>query len=171
MMSEFTQCSPYELTQNPFSLIGKEWALLTGGTIENCNPMTVSWGGLGILWNKPVATVYVRPQRYTYGFMEENDLFTLSFFENTPEYRKVLGFCGKESGRTQNKWNACNLHPCAFDGGAAPKEASLILVCRKLYAQDLTEDCFIDKSVVAPNYAGDDFHRMYIGEIIACYRR
>lgn len=170
-MTEFIQCSPYELTQNPFSLIGKDWALLTGGTLGSCNPMTVSWGGLGILWNKPVATVYVRPQRHTFGFMESHHTFTLSFFENDPEYRKMLAFCGKESGRTVNKWEACGLHPITLDSGAAPAEASLVLVCRKLYAQDLKEECFVERSVIEPNYPEKDFHRMYIGEIVACYKR
>ena len=79
-MSEFKQISPEQITRSPFTLIGKDWALLTGGTPEKCNPMTVSWGGVGILWNKPVATVYVRPQRYTLGLLNENEQFTLCFF-------------------------------------------------------------------------------------------
>ena len=93
-MSEFKQISPEQITRSPFTLIGKDWALLTGGTPEKCNPMTVSWGGVGILWNKPVATVYVRPQRYTLGLLNENEQFTLCFFaEGT--HRSTLAYCGK----------------------------------------------------------------------------
>lgn len=61
----FGRIDPKELNQNVFSMIGEQWMLVTAGTAERCNTMTASWGGLGVLWGKPVATVYIRPQRYT----------------------------------------------------------------------------------------------------------
>lgn len=84
----FSRIDPKELNQNVFSMIGEQWMLVTAGTVERCNTMTASWGGLGVLWGKPVATVYIRPQRYTLEFVEREDCFTLSFFEE--EYRKAL---------------------------------------------------------------------------------
>ena len=60
-----------------------QWALLTAGQKEHFNMMTISWGGMGTLWNKPVVTVYVKPCRYTYEFMEKNDYFVVSFFGGT----------------------------------------------------------------------------------------
>ena len=91
------KCSIKELDQNVFSLIGKQWMLITAGTPERCNTMTASWGGLGVLWGSDVATCYVRPQRYTFGFMEESGYFTLSFFSE--DYRQQLTLCGTKSGR------------------------------------------------------------------------
>ena len=61
----FSRIDPKELDQNVFSMIGEQWMLVTAGTAERCNTMTASWGGLGVLWGKPVASVYSRPQRYT----------------------------------------------------------------------------------------------------------
>ena len=75
----FSRIDPKELDQNVFSMIGEQWMLVTAGTVERCNTMTASWGGLGVLWGKPVATVYIRPQRYTLEFVEREDCFTLSF--------------------------------------------------------------------------------------------
>lgn len=73
----FGRIDPKELNQNVFSMIGEQWMLVTAGTAERCNTMTASWGGLGVLWGKPVATVYIRPQRYTLEFVEREDCFTL----------------------------------------------------------------------------------------------
>ena len=84
----FGRIDPKELNQNVFSMIGEQWMLVTAGTAERCNTMTASWGGLGVLWGKPVATVYIRPQRYTLEFVEREDCFTLSFFGE--EYRDAL---------------------------------------------------------------------------------
>ena len=99
---------PKEIGQNVFSLIGDQWMLITAGTAERCNTMTASWGGLGVLWRKPVATIYVRPQRYTYTFLEKNPYFTLSFFG--PQWKKQLAYCGAVSGREEDKFAACGFH-------------------------------------------------------------
>ena len=64
-----------DLKENFFEAIGKEWMLVTAGTKEKFNTMTASWGGIGWLWNKPVAFVFIRPERYTYEFVEKNDYF------------------------------------------------------------------------------------------------
>ena len=41
-----------------YSKFDSEWALLTAGTIEKFNSMTISWGGVGTLWGKPVVTAF-----------------------------------------------------------------------------------------------------------------
>ena len=96
----FQSIDPKQLQENVFSLIGDQWTLITAGTPDHCNTMTASWGGLGVLWRKPVATIYVRPQRYTYTFLEENPYFTLSFFG--PQWKKQLAYCGAVSGREED---------------------------------------------------------------------
>ena len=65
-----------DLSENFFEVIGKEWMLVTAGSKEHFNTMTASWGGIGWLWNKPVVFVFIRSERYTYEFMEENPIVT-----------------------------------------------------------------------------------------------
>ncbi|MGI6028030.1 MAG: flavin reductase family protein [Candidatus Heteroscillospira sp.] len=154
---------PEEMGQNVFKTLS-DWMLLTAGDRESFNTMTVSWGGLGIIWNKPVATVYVRPQRYTYEFMENSDYFTLSAYPE--DMHKALAFCGAKSGRDVDKVKECSLHPAVEEGGVYFQGAKLVLVCRKLYYQDIAPQNFLDASI-EKNYANNDYHRMYIGEIVS----
>ena len=156
------ELDPKTLTENVFRLFDDRWTLITAGTRENCNTMTASWGGLGVLWNKPVATIYVRPQRYTYGFLEQSDWFTLSFLPE--DRREALAYCGSASGRDGDKFAACGLHPAFADDAPYVEEADLVLVCRKRYWNDLDPSAMDDTGLQF--YDAQDYHRMYIGEII-----
>ena len=156
------QLDPKTLTDNVFRLFDDRWTLITAGDRERCNTMTASWGGLGVLWNRPVATIYVRPQRYTYEFLEDKDCFTLSFFGE--DQRENLAYCGSASGREEDKFAACGYHP-AFCGDAPYiAEAELVLVCRKIYWDDLEPE-HMDE-IAAAFYKNHDYHRMYLGEIV-----
>lgn len=166
-MNQFKEISPKELTNNPFKLIGDEWTLITAGSSDSFNTMTASWGGLGVIWGKNVATIYIRPQRYTYEFLEKSDTFTLSFF--TEDYKKTLGFCGKYSGRDYDKAKECSLTPTELDGSIAFEEAKLVLVCKKLYHDDINPQNFHDDTIDSINYPQHDYHRMYIGDIVKAY--
>ena len=97
----FTEIKAEELKDNPFDLIGKQWMLITAGNEEKCNTMTASWGGVGIMWGKNIATAYIRPQRYTKKFMDETGMYTLSFLSE--DYRKALNLCCSKSGRDCDK--------------------------------------------------------------------
>lgn len=156
------------LSQNVFTAIGQQWMLLSAGDREKANTMTVSWGGLGVLWGKNVATVYVRPQRYTYEFMEKGDTFTLSFLGE--EWREALKLCGSKSGRDVDKFQASGL-TLAYGAGDTPylQEAQVVLVCKKLYFDDIEPSHFLDGDIDGKNYPGKDYHRMYIGEIVEAY--
>lgn len=168
-MEIFTEISAKELNENPFKLIGDEWTLITAGTPDNYNTMTASWGGLGVLWNKNVVTIYIRPQRYTYEFIENNDYFTLSFF--TQEYKKDLTFCGRHSGREYDKAKECGLTPIKIDETTTFDQAKLVLVCKKLYHDDIKPENFHDDLIDNQNYPNKDYHRLYIGEIIKVYSK
>lgn len=158
----FQELNPKQLAENPFSLWRDRWTLITAGTQDHCNTMTAAWGGLGVLWNKNVATIYVRPQRYTYAFLEESPSFTLSFFGD--EWREQLMYCGKVSGRDTDKFAACGFHVEMADEHAPYiQEANLVLVCKKLYWSDL-DPAHMDETALK-HYGTDDFHRMYVGEI------
>lgn len=152
-----------DLQLNPFTKIGKEWALLTAGDGEKCNTMTVSWGGVGVMWGKDVVTVYVRPQRYTKEFIDTEDRFTLSFY--APEHKRALGVLGSKSGRDSDKVAEVGFHPVRVDGSWAFAEADLVFVCRKLYADDIKPERFTDAACDTDWYPEHDYHTMYIAEI------
>ena len=105
-----------KLLIDAFDEFGNQWALVAAGTVAVHNAMTISWGGVGCLWGKSVATVYVRPNRYTYKYMEENEFFTVSFYPD--EYKKALGIMGSKSGRDCNKDAEAGLTaiPCGETG-------------------------------------------------------
>ncbi len=107
-----------ELNDNIFETIGKEWMLVCAGNKEKFNMMTASWGCLGWLWNKPVAVVFIRPERFTHGIIEENEFMTLSFLGNSEEARKIYNFCGSKSGRDFDKAKETGLTPVETDNGS-----------------------------------------------------
>ncbi len=146
------------------------WMLLTAG--ENSpgkfNPMTVSWGGMGEIWNRPLAMVLVRPSRYTFELIERNPDFTLCMFPG--EYKDQLTLCGTRSGRAIDKVKATGFTPIASHLVAAPayEEAELILECRKMYYDDIEPGHFLAPHIEG-NYNGRDYHRLYFGEILAIH--
>lgn len=163
MSNKFSSITPYNLSNNVFKLVGKDWMLITAGNMQSHNTMTASWGGLGILWNKEVCFCFVRPTRHTYKFIEKSEFFTLSFFEE--EYRKMLNFCGSKSGRDYNKTLETGLIPIKSEHGSIYfEQAKLVLECKKLYADDIDPALFVDAQL-DKNYPLKDYHRMYIGQI------
>lgn len=160
----FRKIEPEALNESPFSLIGKDWMLLTAVKPDGSfNQMTASWGGLGVLWGKPVCFCFIRPQRYTHAFSEEGDRLSVTFFDEA--YREALTLCGRKSGRELDKARACGLSPVRAENGAVYyREARLVLCCRKLYADVLKEECFVDRSMLA-HYPGRDYHTVYVYEI------
>ena len=152
----------------PLYAIDQEWALLTVGKKEKFNTMTISWGGLGTIWNKPVVTVYVKPIRYTYEFMESNEYFTISFYDK--EYKSDLAILGSKSGRNLDKVSLTKLTPEFFENTTSFKEANITIICKKIYFQDLNikniDTNSIPQSEVDRFYKTEPAHRMYIGEVI-----
>ena len=146
-----------------FSQFDKKWALLTAGKIDSFNTMTISWGGLGTLWNKPVATVYVRKSRYTHEFLDREDYFTVSFYPESN--RRVLGVLGSKSGRDIDKMHESGLTPKDVGETISFEEAEVTIVCRKLFVQELDIDK-IPAEIASALYADGDTHDMYIGEVV-----
>ncbi|PIP53938.1 MAG: flavin reductase [Bacteroidetes bacterium CG23_combo_of_CG06-09_8_20_14_all_32_9] len=160
----FETILPEKLNENAIQLIGKEWMLISAGKPGNFNNMTGAWGGLGNLWNKPVAFIFIRPTRYTYKFIEENDFFTINFFEE--KYRDILNLSGTKSGRDIDKMNGLGLTPIESENlSIYYAEARIVIECKKLYHHDINPENFLDDSIIS-NYPKRDFHRMYVGEII-----
>ncbi|MBQ7915626.1 MAG: flavin reductase [Firmicutes bacterium] len=153
-----------QLSFNPFTMISDEWALVTASDESKANTMTVSWGGVGHIWGKNVVTVYIRQSRYTKEFVDANDTFTLTFFDES--YKKTLGYLGTASGRDEDKIAKSGLTPVYDQGTVYFKEAKLVFVCRKLSETFLGADTFIDPTINDKIYSDKDYHSMYIAEII-----
>ena len=153
-------------SENAFDLIGKEWMLVTAGNKEKFNTMTASWGGIGWLWNKPVAFVFIRPERYTHDFIERESRLTLSFYKE--EYRSI-----SKSGRDVDKVKETGLKPVALESGAMTfEQARLTLDCRKLFKAPMTAANFIDKPILEKWYGpqpGGSLHDVYVVEIEGVY--
>lgn len=162
-MTDFKELNPKSIKDNVFSLIDDDWMLVSTGDKEKYNTMTASWGGMGILWFKNVSYVFVRPTRYTFELMNTNPYYSLSFFSE--EYRDALTYCGKHSGRDVNKAKETGLTPAFHKHGVYFEEARMVMICKKLYEQDVDPKCFKDEAIVSEAYPAKDFHRMYIGEI------
>lgn len=162
------ELSMEQLILEPVGLWKKQWLLLTAGTMENCNMMTVAWGSIGCMWNKPFVQIVVRPQRYTFEFIEKSECFTLCTF---PErYKQDLLHLGTVSGRDGNKLSETGLTLMESTKVLSPsyKEASLILECRKMYAQNMEPACFVTDD--GPRaYPEKDYHRIYFGEIVKVF--
>jgi len=156
-----------KLQAKSHSLWDEQWFLLTSGdfTKGHFNTMTVSWGSLGTMWNRPFAMVVVRPTRYTYQFMEQYETFTLCAFSE--KHRTALNLLGSKSGRDGNKIAEAGLTPEAASVVAAPSfaEAELVLECKKIYWDDYDPTHFIDPAI--NRLYKKDYHRIYFGQVLA----
>ena len=160
----FKETDIKKLNINPFSLIGDEWLLVTAGIKNKFNTLTASWGGLGVFWGKNTATIYIRESRFTKEFIDSNDTFTLSFFNE--DYKKSLNICGSVSGRDVNKVEKTNLTPVFDDNSTYFAEAKMVMVCKKMYHTDLKLENFDESKYNETMYANGDYHTIYIAEIM-----
>ncbi len=157
----FSEISVFDLKENYFSAIAKDWMLITAQKPSGeINTMTASWGGIGFIWNKPAFTCVVRPQRYTFEFTESSDIITLSFFGG--DQRSALNLCGTKSGRECDKIALSGLHTIKEEKAVYFEEASTVLIGRKAYADYLKKDNFIINGLAPEYYPADDFHMFYI---------
>ena len=170
--SRYDKLESSDLPDNVIQLIGKEWMLVTAGDESSYNTMTASWGGIGFLWNKPVVYVFIRPERYTFEFIEKSEYFTLSFLGE--ENRAIHKICGSKSGREVDKVKETGLKPVITEkGNILFEQGRLSLECRKLYTDVMKEDCFIDPSVCKQWYGGahGGLHHIYVAEITGAWMR
>lgn len=170
VMADFIVKDPTELSENVFSQIGKRWMLLTAydSAHGRVNAMTASWGGMGILWNRPVLFVFVRPQRYTYGLLNDAETCSACFLEDG--HREALQICGTKSGRDTDKIAESKLNPIALDGVWGFGEAAHVMKLRKLFVTDMTKEQFLDPELLK-NYPAEDYHRIYVYEIETVYEK
>jgi flavin reductase (DIM6/NTAB) family NADH-FMN oxidoreductase RutF len=160
----YRKIAPDKIPGNVMKMISQDWMLITAGNREKFNMMTASWGGFGILYNKPVAICFINPARYTYSIIEGSDTFTLTFY--TEAYRDALQYCGTKSGRDEDKVKGAGLTPMETQNGAmAFSQAWMVVECRKMLSQSLSPDAIADPAERAKR-AAQPMHKMYIGEIL-----
>ncbi|MDC7245042.1 MAG: hypothetical protein PQJ47_03925 [Sphaerochaetaceae bacterium] len=164
----FTQISAASFESRIFSLIKNQWFCITATDNEHINPMTAAWGSLGVMWNRPVFTVVVRNTRHTFSLLEKSDSFSCSFFPK--EYRDVLTYCGRHSGRDVDKIKETGLTVHHFDSFIGYEEADLVFCCRKASRTLLSPDQFIDDTIIH-HYEHEDYHIQYMGYIEKIYRK
>lgn len=156
-----------EKSYDVFRLFNERWALVTAGTIDDYNTMTIGWGSMGTIWGppgkgKPILTVFVSPVRYTHSYLEKNEYFTVSFFPE--KYRRDLLTLGSRSGRDGDKVALTALTPLALEHGVDFAQAELSFVCKKLYTQQLDLEQ-VPQDVADWIYTRIPPHSMFIGEI------
>lgn len=153
-----------EKFSNAFEKIGKQWMLITAKDGDRVNAMTASWGGVGVLWGKNVAYIFVRESRYTKEYIDKNDNLSLGFFSE--DKKPMLGYMGKVSGRNEDKIAKAGLTVKLVNDIPVFEEAEETLLCRKLFAGPISPEYFVDKEIDAKWYADKDYHTMYVVEIL-----
>ena len=160
----FLEIDIRDVKKNLTKAISDEWMLISAGDAHKSNMMTASWGLTGELWFRDVAVCFIRPQRYTLEFVEQNDTFALSFF-GTGE-KQALSLCGSKSGREVDKIKETGLTPVYSDGTVYYEQAKLVLICKKIAVSEVTPQNILDKTVLERCYPEKDYHKIFIGEIV-----
>lgn len=160
----FNQVEFTDVKNNVVDLLKNRWGLVTAGDENSFNTMTVSWGAIGELWGKDMATVYIRPQRYTEEFLNSNEYFTLSFYPEDMK-KSIHGICGSKSGREVDKVKETGLVPCFDENAPYFEQAEIVLLCRKVAKANFEPSQFIDSEMIEKWYEAKDYHYIYYGEI------
>lgn len=162
--------NPLDLTVRPHQLFLRQTMLLTAGDFKSgdYNCMTIGWGAIGTMWNRPFVLVAVRPTRHTYLFMEKYPDFTVTAFPK--EFAKELTYLGRHSGRDGDKLAKTALTAIASRKVASPTfvQAELSIECKKIFYHEFLPENFQDPTI-QKHYPIKDYHRVYYGEIVSAY--
>ena len=163
----FQPITTAQYQESVYKAIGQNWALLTSGGKDKVNTMTVSWGGVGVLWNKDVVFVFVRNSRYTRELLDASGVFSLSFLDHEA-YSREYKYLGAASGRNEDKISAARLHVANKLGVPYIDEAATVILCTTLFKQELNTDAehFRVPGLDTKFYADKDLHNLYVGEVV-----
>ncbi|MDE6887550.1 MAG: flavin reductase [Eubacterium sp.] len=161
---------PIDLIEfDPFTKIGSEWMLITVKSKDKVNAMTASWGGVGVLWGKNTAFIFVRESRYTKELIDESDYFSLTFFDSS--YKSAMKYFGVVSGRKEDKIQTAKMNVNYYDEIPFIDEGNFVICCRKMSATALLPEDFHDSEIMDKWYKNGDLHTMYVGEIMQILAR
>lgn len=162
-MSNFKEINIKDFSPNPFEIKDK-WMLISSAKPDgSVNTMTASWGSFGVMWNKEVVFVVIRPQRFTREFVENSESLSLTFFDDS--YKKALAYLGKASGRDEDKITKAGLSVVMDNEVPYFQEAERVIFAKKLFVQRIEEGAFLDEKIIDRWYPEKDFHYLYIAEI------
>lgn len=138
---------------------------------DRTNTMTIAWGTLGYIWNRPVFTALVRYSRFTHELIYTAKDFTVSLPLNG-QLKKELGICGSKSGRDMDKFKECGLKLQEGEKVESPviDGCDLHIECKVVYKQEMEENNICDE-IKEKSYPNGDYHVMYFGEIVKIYVR
>ncbi len=169
----------YEHMNTILSALKKGILLTTSNGTKN-NSMTISWGQIGIEWNKPIFTTYVRTGRYTYQLLNENPEFTINIPLPGMDISKYIKICGTQTGKDVDKHAQAEITTVPSPSVSVPgiKELPLTLECKVVYRQ--LQDKSAIPAEVKPTFYPDnvpssdcgsnkDYHEMFYGEIVGAY--
>lgn len=162
---DFRKFEEKNVSNNIFEYYNNTWFLISAGTPDNFNMMTAGWGGMGVMWGKPVFFIVVRKSRYTLEFIEKYDTFTCSYYGD--EQKDALALCGSKSGRDIDKAKEVGLTVIQASGydTVTFEEAKHTYICKKVLSTELDEQAYIDKDIYKEFYNDDDTHILFIGTI------
>lgn len=152
------------INENIFKLIGKDWMLVAAQKDGKTNAMTASWGFAGVMWGKNCLITAIRPQRYTKEFIDGSDTFSITILPDG--YRDTLNYFGSVSGRDEDKIAKSGLKVEKCENTPYFAEGKLVLICRKMFAQEIKAESFIDKEALEKWYTNNDLHTLYVAEIV-----
>jgi len=162
-MNKFKEIKPEELDKSPFQLIGNDWMLITAEKENKINTMTASWGGFGVIFRKNVVFIVIRPQRYTKEFVDSSDTFSLTFFDKN--FKECLSYLGTVSGRDEDKISKSKLTIKHSNSTPFFEQGNIVIICKKIYAQDLNHECFIASELDIKCFPEKDYHTLYFAEV------
>ncbi|MBQ3663569.1 MAG: flavin reductase family protein [Clostridia bacterium] len=144
--------------------------------VANDNVMTIGWCQFGVVWGKPVCTVFVRLSRFTHDVLDHADRFTVSV-PKIGEMAKELGYCASHSGRDTDKFKEGGISriDSRTDAPAGVSGCSMHFECRILSRTEM-DLSRTDPDVKARYYGSNqarsdgDPHTVLFGEILAAYR-
>ena len=169
---EFVTVTPEDFDENIFNLVGKDWTVITAG--DQPNSMVASWGGVGIMFNKPVTWNFLRANRYTLEKIRETGTYTMCYFPD--QYKGDIMQFGMKSGRNTDKMAQTKLTPMVTpDGYPAYAEAKIIIECKLIAASTVSKDEFYTEEAKTFLQEGfddaKDWHKLVYGEITKIYIR
>ena len=163
-MAEFKEVAIQDFTCNPFTSIGKDWMLISAAKKDgSANTMTAAWGGLGWLWERPVAYLFVRQSRFTKEFIDETGKVSLSFLGKG--FRKEFGYLGTISGRQEDKIAHSGLTLSFDEEIPFFEESETVIFGHIISEQIVTEDTFLDETIAQNHYTDHNLHSVYVLQI------
>lgn len=166
--------NPFDYAEQILKAV-KTGVLLTTRAGGQTNTMAISWGTLGIQWNTPIFTVFVRGCRHTGPMLDESMEFTVNI-PLEPVDKNIIRVCGTLSGRDTDKFALLGLTPEEPEVISTPgiRQLPLTLECKVIYKQQQYPDCMTgpEPPTHYPEHSENihnDYHTAYYGEIVAAY--